>query len=180
MYIVIGHAPHLLKPVGLLFFFFVVILSFSVRAAGSDSVGAKYFLPEPLPMLSDLGSGIGFCFLASASVSWKYHKYSPEEKLTAVNSYLYFTFTFMIRRATFVFFCSVRRHYSLVRRTQTSDKTILLFLKYVNRTCNASSLTCFIVTYISGSNFLQTTFKPVSYGLFGHLFFNDVFKFFSS
>lgn len=47
---------------GLLFLFFdAAILSFSDRTdAGSDKVGARYFLPEALPMLSDLGSTIGF------------------------------------------------------------------------------------------------------------------------
>lgn len=56
----------------LLFLFFdAAILSFSDRTdAGSDKVGAKYFLPEALPMLSDLGSTIGFLALYfGASIS---------------------------------------------------------------------------------------------------------------
>lgn len=62
------HKVQINLPVGLLFFFFVDILSFSVLAAGSERVGAKYFLPELLPILSDLGRA--FCFLlATASVS---------------------------------------------------------------------------------------------------------------
>lgn len=57
---------------GLLFLFFATaILSFSVRTdAGSDNVGARYFLPEALPMLSDRGSTNGFfglCFGTSTS-----------------------------------------------------------------------------------------------------------------
>ena len=57
---------------GLLFFFLgAAFLSFSVLIeAGSDSVGVKYFLPDPLPILSDLGSTTGFfalCLAASVS-----------------------------------------------------------------------------------------------------------------
>lgn len=58
---------------GLLFFFLgAALLSFSdLIEAGSDSVGIKYFLPDPLPILSDLGSTTGFfalqCLIASIS-----------------------------------------------------------------------------------------------------------------
>lgn len=50
---------------GLLFFFFgTAFLSFShLIEAGSDNVGVKYFLPDPLPILSDLGRTTGFFIL---------------------------------------------------------------------------------------------------------------------
>lgn len=57
-----------------LFLFFTTgILSFSVLTdAGSDNVGAKYFLPDALPILSDLGSTRGFFGLyLVASVSYR-------------------------------------------------------------------------------------------------------------
>lgn len=62
-------------PGGLLVFFLVLVaLSFSVLAAGSDKVGARYFLPEVLPMLSDRDKFTSFCFLfGTASNSYKEH-----------------------------------------------------------------------------------------------------------
>lgn len=58
----------------LLFFFFgTAFLSFShLIEAGSDNVGVKYFLPDPLPMLSDLGRTTGFftlCLVPSVSLN---------------------------------------------------------------------------------------------------------------
>lgn len=57
---------------GLLFLFLgAVFLSFSdLIEAGSDNVGVRYFLPDPLPILSDLGRTTGFfglCLAASVS-----------------------------------------------------------------------------------------------------------------
>lgn len=61
-----GETEYYVQPDGLLFFFFEGSLSFSTLAAGSDKVGARYFLPELLPILSDLGSVTSFCFLVVA------------------------------------------------------------------------------------------------------------------
>lgn len=57
------------SPGCLLFFFLVDIRSFSVLAAGSDNVGAKYFRPDALPILSDLGREVTFCFRGCCSFS---------------------------------------------------------------------------------------------------------------
>lgn len=55
-------------PVVLLFFFFADNRSLSGLAAGSESVGAKYLRPEPLPILSDLGKDA--VFFRSRMPSW--------------------------------------------------------------------------------------------------------------
>lgn len=65
--------PRIYLRGGLLFLFLgAVFLSFSdLMEAGSDNVGVKYFLPDPLPILSDLGRTPGFFTLClAASVSY--------------------------------------------------------------------------------------------------------------
>lgn len=50
-------------PGGRVFFFLEISRSLSGLAAGSDNVGARYFRPELLPMLSERGKEDGFLFL---------------------------------------------------------------------------------------------------------------------
>lgn len=76
-------------PGGLLFFFLAINLSLSALAAGSDSVGARYFLPELLPILSDLGNEQVF-LLRCLTTSLSLKKYILKTFHNSIGNILYF------------------------------------------------------------------------------------------